>query len=212
MTRPRLVDQRPLDPRVARRHRARSGRGQRGAVLVEFGFVAPILVLLLGATFDLGMAWRASLAESTAARAGARLASAMGTAADADWYALSGARSSLSSSGLLAGVQKVIIYRADATNGVVPPGCVAGSLGSSKCVVLTGDAFRALTQSQVDSSGCVTTATISNWCSTNRINSPQASGEYYGMWLEIRKGYMFPVMGSGVTIHRWAVMRLEPPE
>jgi len=55
--------------------------GERGAVLVEFALVMPILVMLLFGLVSAGMAWNQNLALSTAARSGARYAATLPTRA-----------------------------------------------------------------------------------------------------------------------------------
>jgi len=58
----------------------RRGSGDRGAVLVEFAFVMPILIMLLFGLVSAGMAWNQNLAMASAARAGGRYAATLRTA------------------------------------------------------------------------------------------------------------------------------------
>jgi len=53
--------------------------GDRGAVLVEFALVMPILVMLLFGLVSAGMAWNQNLSLSSAARAGARYGATLPT-------------------------------------------------------------------------------------------------------------------------------------
>lgn len=54
-------------------------RGDRGAVLVEFALVLPILVMFLFGLVTAGMAWNQNLSLSSAARSGARYAATLPT-------------------------------------------------------------------------------------------------------------------------------------
>ena len=54
--------------------------GDRGAVLVEFAFVLPIIVMLLFGLVSAGMAWNQNLAMASGARAGGRYAATLRTA------------------------------------------------------------------------------------------------------------------------------------
>ena len=105
--------------------RAPGGTRQRGAALVEFALIAPILMLLVAASFDLGQAWKTGLVASSATRAGARIGSNAGDSPLADYYLLTGMKSSLSADNL-AKVRRVIVYESTTTNGAVPAGCLSG--------------------------------------------------------------------------------------
>lgn len=59
--------------------RAAVAAGDRGAVLVEFAFVLPILAMLLFGVVSAGMAWNQNLALGHGARIGARYAATLPT-------------------------------------------------------------------------------------------------------------------------------------
>ena len=61
----------------------RRGRGERGAVLVEFAFVLPILVLFVFGIVEFGRGYNARLELASAVREGARAAAVGGTTVDA---------------------------------------------------------------------------------------------------------------------------------
>jgi Flp pilus assembly protein TadG len=63
---------------VSRRH---DWRSERGAELIEFALVTPILILLLAGIFDFGMMFRTFEAVTNAAREGARVGVLPGYAA-----------------------------------------------------------------------------------------------------------------------------------
>ncbi|HEX2575333.1 MAG TPA: TadE/TadG family type IV pilus assembly protein [Aquihabitans sp.] len=177
--------------------------------MVELAMVALMLLTLAAAAFDLGMAWRSGLATNESVRTGARVASAMGSDRLADYYALSGAKSALAASGKLDDVQRVVIYRSTAVNGQVPASCTAAT-PSGSCTVLSGAQLRsAFTTASFDAQGCFTGAAVKAWCPTTR-NNVQLTADYFGIWIQIRHSYAFPILGAGTNVARDAVMRLEP--
>lgn len=187
-------------------------RDERGATLVEMAIIALFIITLGAGTYDLGQGWRASLAVNEAARTGARTASAMGTQPLSDYYALSGARAALGNSGMLDHVERVVIYRSATVGGEVPAACRTGSSTSSPCNILTGNQFRAMSQSQFHATtGCFTPAAVKNWCPSSR-NNVQLHAQYFGIWIEVRQPKQFTFLGSHNIVTRDAVMRLEPTE
>jgi len=191
--------------------------GQRGAVLVELGFVAILLATLVAGAVDFGLGWRTTFAVTEGARTGARVGSAQGNIVGADFALLSGMRSALSSSGLLADVNRVVIYRSDSATGGIPSSCrtTTAATISDPCNILTGDQFRALpatnTTGTTSATGCITNSQTKSWCPTTR-NNVQITAEYIGIWVQVTYKYKFKLVGSTQTIERTAVMRLEPTE
>lgn len=188
--------------------------GQRGAVMVEFAFVALLIFTMLGGAYDFGMSWRLGIATNEAARTGARVGSGMGNDPLADWYALSGAKAALTSAGKINDVQRVVIYKSTTVDGVVPSTCTTGTTTTAVCNVLTGAQFRALTQSNINTTtGCIITgyATVMNWCPNTR-SGIQLSADYFGIWIQVKYTNAFKVIGTSRNIERDAVMRLEPDD
>lgn len=198
-----------------RREAGGAAGAEKGAVLVEFAFVAMILLALLAGAFDYGRAWRVGLAANEAARTGARVGSGQGDAETADFSLLSGMKSALESSGQLGNVTRVVIFEADRDDGEVPQACVTGNGSSSSCNILTGEQFRALPEtsggSTLHDNGCIRNSTTKRFCPTNR-NSIQISADYLGIWVQVRYDFMFPVLGSTQLVERTVVMRLEPKD
>lgn len=190
----------------------RCGERERGAVLVEFALVGLILVGLLGAAFDYGMAWRVGLAANEGVRAGARVGSGQGKELTADYSLLSSMRSALESSGMLDQVERVVVFEAATSTGSVPTTCVTGNGNGQECNILTGDQFRGFStdpDDATDSNGCVTPALTKRWCPNERIDV-QLTADYLGVWVRIRHDYMFPLLGDDIGVDRTAVMRIEP--
>jgi len=199
-------------------------RGERGAGLVELAFVAMLLLLLMASTFDYGFAWRAGLAVNESARAGARVGSGQALSRGADYYALNSVKASLSASGIIDNVQKVVIFKSTTADGRVPASCLTTS-PTGTCNVLTGAQLKALTASSFDvvissnpataptGSGCLkTTAALrAGWCpNAPRSNSQDSGADYYGLYVQISYPRKFGAFGSAISVSRTAVMRLEP--
>ena len=126
------------------RLRRRREDGERGAVMIEFALVGMLLATMAFGTIEYGYGWRSSMSVLTAARAGARSVASMGIDNQADYFALTSVRTNLDSAGLLDGLQRVVIYRADATNGDPPAICTATPITATtqKCNVYSGDQVR----------------------------------------------------------------------
>lgn len=193
-----------------------SSEGERGTGIVEFAIVALLLFTLSAGAFDYGQGWKSGLAVNEAARAGARVGSAGGPDRAADFNALSGVKAALQSSGLLEGVERVVVFNAASGTGKVPIDCKTNEspAPSRQCQVILGTHFRSDWQSgsytaATTTSGCLQIAVAKNWCPTARGNA-QATAQFYGIWIETNHQFMFPVLGSDITIERTAVMRLEP--
>lgn len=198
-------------------------RDERGATMVELAFISVLLLTLIAGTFDYGFAWRAGLAANEAARAGARVGSGQSISRGADYYALGGLRASLQSSSQLDAIQRVIVFKSSTANGRVPSSCLATS-PSGSCNVLTGAQLQALTVSSYDltvsadpkvkptGTGCLksSAARFVGWCPNARTNVQATGSDYYGVYVELRYVNKFPFLGSGTTVTRTAVMRLEP--
>lgn len=191
-----------------RRHR----RSERGASLVELAFVCTFLVTIIAGTYDFGQGWRGGLAVNEASRTAARTSSAMGKKWYADWYGLSGAKAALANSGMLNYVDRVVIYKSTAANGSVPTECTTATSTTQLCNIITGAQFRAMTQANFNTTtGCMTTATVRNWCPSSRSNI-QLTSDYYGIWINVDIPKMFKFLGTTTSVSRETVMRLEPTE
>lgn len=217
-------------PHAGPRARVDGGRGparlldaERGAGLVELALVASLLCLLIAGAFDYGFAWRSGLAANEAARTGARVGSGQSLSRGADYYALSGLRASLVSSGEDSRLVKVVIFKSTSANGKVPTSCT-NDVPSGTCNVLNRTQLINMEVSSFDltissnpavdptGTGCLKPgeALLANWCPNARSNSQETGSDYYGVYVELRYRNQFPLLGPGTTVRRTAVMRLEP--
>lgn len=192
--------------------RARSVSAERGAGLVELSLVALLLFTFVGATFDYGLGWRSGLGVNEGARTAARVGSSAGRDRAADYAALSGMKAALTASGLIDGVERVVVFRASRPDGRVPTVCKTGE--TSGCNVIDGDDFRTSWEAETveeatNSNGCLDVYDYRSWCPADR-DADQASAEYFGVWLQVRHDYLFPIIGDDTLIERTAVMRIEP--
>lgn len=206
-------------------------RSEGGAVLVETAIVALMLMGLLIATFELGMAWRSSVTNSNAARAGARVASYQGTGYQADYASLLAVASGLKSVKELT-IEKVIIFKATKGSSVVPAACLALTPSTSsstptgldnasaKCNVYSGAQVNAISNGTIGSAyfgdgsqtaaPCTSTKLDYYWCPYERRNV-QASGlDDVGVYVQVSHRTFSRVFGSTFTIRDTEIMQIEP--
>ena len=120
--------------RTGHRLRRRWAGGERGAVLVEFALLVPVLALCTFALIEYGFVFKDTLVISAAARSGARTGvasvngdnSAIGFAdSDSDVQILRAVNAAI---GRLRGqVQYVVVFRSTDAAGTVPATCKAGT-------------------------------------------------------------------------------------
>lgn len=196
------------------RLRARRRAGDRGATLVEFVFIAPILALIVGGVLEFGLAWRDSLTVSNAMRSGARVGSNAGRERLADFTIIKSVEAAMVGGIPTSRVQRLIVYRASTSNSAPPASCLA--VTGSGGVTGTCNVYRAsdLARPQTDFTGvtsCTGSAPDRFWCPTSRQNSQALGVDYLGVYIEVQYLWttkLFP--GNGLTIRDRAIMRLEP--
>jgi Flp pilus assembly protein TadG len=197
---------------VVSRLRRRAGDGERGAVIVEFALVAMLLATLAFGTIEYSYGWRSSMSVLTAARGGARSVSSTGNDNQSDYFALTSIKANLDSAGLLEGAQRVVVYKADATNGDPPAACLVTPITATteKCNIYTGDQLRGVLASQFNAAGCMTLATVKNYCPTSRATA-QGSADSIGVYVQAKQKSLTGFFGgAGFLASRDAVMRMEP--
>ena len=200
-------------------HRAtRRRRGERGAVLVEMTIVFPVLMVISLAILDLGLGWRVNLTVSNGTRAGARVASNLGTSTSADKEALRAVGAALGSIPT-AQVDMVVIFKADTAGGTVPTACTNataksnGGSSSSSCNTYTGAEVAAIASGAGPTfgTGC-STSRDRFWCPANRVNSQGAVGgpDQVGVYIKVNRVTSTKMFGSTMVIQDTAVMGIEP--
>lgn len=186
--------------------------GQRGGVLVEFTFLVPVVALLAFGIIEMGLAWQARLIVQTAARAGVRTGSTVGTAATADQSLLVGVGSALNDLGL-ANVEWVLVYKSPA-GGTVPTSCLSPTPHSvgGVCNAYSGSQLQQVVAGTAPPSwfGCGVGSLDGSWCPANRQNVQAIGPDYLGVWVSARHDRLTGFFGATTMIRDRAVMRLEP--
>jgi len=198
---------------LRRRLRDADGSRQRGAALVEFVLIAPVLVLIVAAIFEFGLAFRDSMTLSNALRSGARVGSNAGRERQADYTILKSVEAAMTEFPT-ARVERIIVYKASTSNSAPPAACLAvtgsGGVNGSCNVYRSSDLARPLSDFG-GTTTCSSTSPDRYWCPTSRQNQQALGADYLGVWMQIRYEYVTNVFpGSGITIRDRAIMRLEP--
>src|SRR3954447_16440050 len=153
--------------------------GERGAVLVEFAIIAPVLCMLIFGMIEYGLLFRDYLTVANVTRTGARVSSASGNLDTTDYsvlQAVKGAAGALP--GGVASIEKIVVYKTTSTDGAPPANCVSGGSQAGSCNVYTGIQARDSVPAQF---GCATGDLDIVWCPTTR-DVTQTSGIYVGVW------------------------------
>ena len=157
--------------------------------------------------------WQSNLTVQTTVRAGARTGSGLGNDRAADYAILQAVKAGMTDFAT-ADISRVVIYRASAVNGELPTNCVNGSSSTTDaCNVYTGAQLNSLILGDFTGdamSGCTGASPDRFWCPTTR-NVSQASPDYVGVYMRALSRFQtgfFP--GSGITVEKTMVMRLEP--
>lgn len=185
----------------------------RGAALVEFALVLPLLVTLVMGIFEFGNLWRQVGSLERAAHQGARAVAAQANGRYADFEGLRGVDAvTRGLSGIT--VERVIVYRATAADGKVPNACLTGSV-AGLCNVYTGAQVRTVSpvgfpSGSLSNPTCAGGSWDSAWCPVGRPRSemdPIRIGLHLTVTYEPVTGF-FPGVQS--TIERYAVFQIEP--
>ncbi|MCP3991784.1 MAG: hypothetical protein GY724_22115 [Actinomycetia bacterium] len=188
-----------------------SEQSQRGAIIVELAFVAPVLVVLLLGLFEIGGIWSDHQTVTHTSRSGARVGSQLGDAGETDLEVLLAIEASLGP--LADDVSRIVIYEADA-NGDMPAPCVgaaAGYSGGSNCNIYDAVTMANLATAGWWGSGTSCGTADNNWCAPTERDTSQTSATFLGVQVEIEHTYLTKFFGGGTkTISDSTVMRLEP--
>lgn len=98
---------------------------ERGASMVEFALVAPLFFAIIFGGIEVGLMFRSYLAVENLSRSAARIASIERNNATADDLILT--RIDNLTAGIQGDVTRVVIFKADTLNAVVPPACANGN-------------------------------------------------------------------------------------
>jgi hypothetical protein len=184
----------------------RPGRSERGAALVEFALIVPILMMLVVGIAEFGFGYRDRLTIQTATRTGARVGTTLGSTATIDYEILQGVKSALGSIPT-ANIDKIIVYKSTTADGAVPSLCLSGGSQTGSCNVYAPSALTA----PASSFGCGLGDLDVAWCPTTRVVSQAVGLEYLGVYVQVRHDFFSGFLGTRqVTLKDKAVLRLEP--
>jgi len=177
--------------------RRATARKERGATLVEFSLVLPILFLILIGIFELGMAFKSYLTVAYIAREGARLSAFSGKDINADCTTITSLAAQMGTQDL-ARLDRIEIFKASASGTQSPS---------------TTNTFRLVGANPLNCAHW--TATIT-WPSTSRQTSVNASGtpplDVIGVRIVLTHRWIsqFPPFNGNVSVNENSIVRMEP--
>jgi hypothetical protein len=198
-------------------------RSERGVSVIELAIVLPLLTLLAFAVAEVGLAWtgenRVQSAVSTATRTGA----SNGQLVTSDRVVLLSLQAALPPDDL-AGLDRVVIYRADSADGRVPEGCLRpfGSPVNSPttaglpCNSYSGARVRALNSSNGDAQGfssgtsCASDRIDRFWCPLSRRDTLSGPPDWIGVYVRLTHENPIPFFFEDFTFEKTAVYRIQP--
>jgi hypothetical protein len=167
------------------------------------------MCLFIFGILEYGLLFRDYLTVANSSRTGARVGSAAGRLADADYQILQSLKSAASAlpDGATS-IQAISIYRASAAQAGPPTGCSTAASSANRCNHYTGaDLARPATDF-----GCALGSPDRFWCPTSRSDSQSAGPDYLGVYVRTSHGSVTGLFGSSRTLTDSVVMRLEPKQ
>jgi hypothetical protein len=182
---------------------------QRGAVTIELAIVAPLLVLLLIGSIEVGSVLRSGMTASSAARAGVRVGASGAVGRLADHEILQSVRAGLGEVAA-ADIEAVIVYRADG-NGAMAAGCLTASVPGQCNRYTAADLTRPATDFG-GSTACSSSAPDRFWCPLARQRQQAVHGgpDWLGVHVRFRHHSLFGTYFADRSVSDRAVMQLEP--
>ncbi len=207
-----------FDTLMSRRRSSRlNSRRESGAVAVEMGLMALLIVPLAMGVIDMGILIQKNQALQTGVRMAARTGSQpcseatldcdKGNRPDDDFRVLQALQGALRSSSNR--IESVVIYRVAPGNGPVdaspPAACTSGTSVAGVCNVYTAaDLARPSTDFTCDPSS------ISGaWPTCSRVRTP-LTADFVGVYVRIRHDWTTGIFGNSRTLKDQAVFRLDP--
>jgi Flp pilus assembly protein TadG len=189
-----------------RRCQQDQGDPERGAVLVEFALVLPLLISIVFGIVEFGLFFRDYLTVANTTRTGARVGSAAGSSYDADYQILQAIKSAATAlpTGANA-IEDISIFKSSASDGTVPAACKTASQTSQCNHYTKTDLSRPITEF-----GCLASSPDKYWCPTTRSDSQSAGTDYVGVYLKMTHTFATSLFGPSKTITDTVVMRIEP--
>lgn len=196
-----------------RRHQHRT---DRGATMVEFALILPVLALFTFGIIEVGLILRAQGQTVTASQSGARTAAHLGDERLADYSAITAALAAIPETGE---VQAIVVFKPTSA-GELPSGCETNSR-TNLCNRYDRAFLDSLVAAEQATPGsgstffggvtsCTGSAPDRMWCPTKR-NARQATGlDSLGVRIELRHQSLTNVFGSDRDMTDQAISRIEP--
>jgi hypothetical protein len=188
--------------------RSTERRSDRGATVLEFAIVLPLLLLLAFGTAEMGLAWVSNNRVEGSVSTGARIASSSGSLAEADRSVLQSLRASLPQEQLNR-LDRVIIFKSTSGTGTVPTGCIK-PVGSTSQVGVNGSCN---TYSGATVRGTIPTdlgAADDFWNPTTRNDRLADPPDYIGVWVRTTYGSKTGTFFEDMTITKVSIYRIQP--
>lgn len=191
---------------TGRRQRRRGDRSERGAVMVEFLVIVPVLLVLMVGLVELGLIQRDRLIASSASRSAARVISSGGDSRLADFDGLKAAEAALADMAT-AEVVRVVVFAPNAA-GEMPAACAVTSVANQCNHYDPSDLSRAVGDF-TGTTGCSGASPDKAWCPTSRETEQDRGLDWVGVYVELRHRSSAPMFDDR-TLTAETVMRVEP--
>ena len=181
---------------------------ERGATLLEFALVVPVLFLLAFGTAEMGLAWVTNNRVEGSTSTAARIAASSGSLAESDRSVLQSLKSSLPQEQLNR-LDRVIIFKPTNANGGVPAGCIK-PVGSTNQVGVNGSCN---TYAGATLQGTIPTdlgAADDSWLPTSRKDRLADPPDYIGVWVRTTHDAKTGTFFDDLTITKTSIYRIQP--
>jgi Flp pilus assembly protein TadG len=190
----------------------RRAQGEDGAALVELAVCAVLLIVVAFGIVEFGNAWNRKLEVETAARAGARVGSSLGSDRTADQGLLQSTISVLNDFGL-DNVNYVVVFNPSSTGkrqGTCANATPVAQAGL--CNVYNTNQLKNLGTLNFTSSctGNTGVAADKNWCPTGRHNTQASNPDWVGVYVQANYVTVTGLFKSPFYLSSAAIMRIEP--
>jgi Flp pilus assembly protein TadG len=194
--------------------RATRRESDRGATIVEFALVAPLLLLLGLGTVEMGLGWVAHDRAQTAAAQAARVGAVSGSRVEADRDILVALQAALPAAEL-AELDRVVIFKPSTAQGAVPAGCIkapgdSSETGNTSCNTYTGDTVRSVTSTSMTGFGGGPTAADRFWLPSTRKDTLLGPPDYLGVWLRTTHEGITGSFFGDITLTKVVIFRVQP--
>lgn len=184
-------------------------RSERGATLLEFAIVLPLLLLLAFGTVEAGMAWVTNNRVEGATSTSARIGASSGEVPEADTNILFALKSALPEDAR-ANLDRVVIFLPANDDGAVPSGCIknVGSINETgvngRCNTYTGATVRSITSS-TDLG-----ARDGYWVPSARSSTLAGPPDDIGVWVRTTHDGITGALWTELTITKSSIYRIQP--